>query len=62
MKDLIDDDKIRHGRLFELLRQKNQAATTVARVRGYNIRKVSADELQMLQAAAVKSLQPGQQC
>ena len=43
MKDLIDDDKIRHGRLFELLRQKNQAATTVARVRGYNIRKVSAD-------------------
>lgn len=60
MKDLLEDDAVRHGRLFELLRQKNQAETTVARVRGYTIRKVSTDELQMLQAAAVKSLQPGQ--
>lgn len=58
MKNLVEHDQIRHGRLFELLRQKNQAATTVARVRGYNIRKITADEMRMLQAAAVKSLQP----
>jgi len=60
MKDLIEDEGVRHGRLFELLRQTNQAKTTVARVRGFTIRKVSTDELQMLQAAAVKSLQPSQ--
>ncbi len=60
MKDITNEEDVRHGRLFELLRQKNQAATTVARVRGYNIRKISADEMQMLQAAAVRSLQPSQ--
>ncbi|WP_295314236.1 hypothetical protein [Roseobacter sp.] len=47
----------RHGRLFELIRQKNQADTTVARVRGYDIRRVSPEEVMQLQQAAARSLQ-----
>lgn len=47
----------RHGRLFELIRQKNQAETTVARVRGVNIRRISANEAAQLQKAAMRSLQ-----
>ncbi|MEE4189779.1 MAG: hypothetical protein V2I76_15220 [Roseobacter sp.] len=51
------DEKVRHNRLFELLRQNNQAETTVAKVKGFAIRKISEDEMRMLQAAAVRSLQ-----
>lgn len=47
----------RHQKLFELIRQKNQADTTVARVRGQNTYRVSADELIRLQQAATRSLQ-----
>lgn len=47
----------RHGRLFELLRQKNQAETTVARVQNHDIRRISADEMVQLRKAAEKSLQ-----
>jgi len=47
----------RHSRLFELIRQKNQAETTVARVQGYNIRRISANEAAQLQRAAARSLQ-----
>ena len=47
----------RYGRLFELIRQKNQADTTVARVRGHDFRRVSANEVAQLQAAAQRSLQ-----
>ena len=47
----------RHDRLFELIRQRNQAETTVARVRGHDIRRISADEMMQLQKAAAQSLQ-----
>ncbi len=47
----------RHTRLFELIRQKNQAETTVARVAQFDLRPVSAEEAAALQAAAARSLQ-----
>lgn len=47
----------RHTQLFELLRQTNQAEGTVARKKCYKIRKISEEELNLLQAAAVRSLQ-----
>jgi hypothetical protein len=47
----------RHTRLFELIRQKNQADTTVARLNGVSIRKISSAEMLQLQAAAAKSLE-----
>ncbi|MEM1074449.1 MAG: hypothetical protein AAF665_01170 [Pseudomonadota bacterium] len=46
----------RHDRLFELIRQKNQAETTVARANGMSIRKISKNELEQLQRAAERSL------
>ena len=48
--------KPRHGRLFDLIRQKNQADTTVAQLRGHVIRKISAQEFAQLKAAAARSL------
>lgn len=47
----------RHMRLFELIRQKNQAETTVARLNSVSLRKISSDEMLQLQAAATKSLE-----
>ncbi|WP_299783217.1 hypothetical protein [uncultured Roseobacter sp.] len=47
----------RHARLFELIRQKNQADTTVARVQGHTIRRISANEAVQMQRAAARSLQ-----
>lgn len=46
----------KHGRLFELIRQKNQADTVVARVGEFHIRKISKAEMLMLQQAAARSL------
>lgn len=51
------NEEYRHNQLFELLRQTNQAKTTVLTTKGYRIRKVSEDEIRMLQAAALRSLQ-----
>lgn len=48
--------KPRHGRLFDLIRQKHQADTTVAEFRGHVIRKISAQEFAQLKAAAARSL------
>lgn len=45
----------RHQRLFELLRQENRAATTVARIKGFAIRQISADEAAQIQAIASRS-------
>ncbi|ASM72289.1 MULTISPECIES: hypothetical protein [Roseobacteraceae] len=45
----------RHMRLFELLRQKNRADTTVARVKGFAIRKISADEAEQIKSMAQRS-------
>jgi hypothetical protein len=47
----------RHARLFELIRQKNQADTTVARLKGHSIRKIGANEFLQMQRAAARSLQ-----
>ena len=47
----------KHGRLFELIRQKNQADTVVARVGDFDIRRISANEMLLLQQAAAKSLE-----
>lgn len=47
----------RHTRLFELIRQKNQSDTTVARVRDLAFRRISANEMLQLQKAAARSLQ-----
>lgn len=47
----------RHARLFELIRQKNQADTTIARLNGFTIRKISPDEMAELQHAASRSLE-----
>jgi hypothetical protein len=57
MRDTRSEEKKRHNRLFELLRQRNQAETMVTKARGFAIRKISEDEMRMLQAAAVRSLQ-----
>ncbi len=56
MSDLHDPGNPKHARLFELLRQEHDAATTVARVRNFTIRKVSADEAEQIKAVARKSL------
>ena len=47
----------RHGRLFELLRQKNQAEKVVARVGDLEIRHITANEMIQFQRAAFRSLQ-----
>lgn len=57
MSDMQKKADPRHSRLFELIRQKNQADTTVARVQGYSIRRISANEAAQLQRAAARSLQ-----
>ncbi|MBW4708237.1 hypothetical protein KX928_10620 [Roseobacter sp. YSTF-M11] len=57
MTQLHTESDPRHTRLFELIRQKNQADTTVARVKGFTLRQVSADEVAQLQLAATRSLQ-----
>ncbi|TMM54657.1 hypothetical protein [Sulfitobacter sabulilitoris] len=54
---LHDPGYPRHSRLFELIRQKNQADTTVARVQGFTIRRITAEEALQLQRAAERSLQ-----
>jgi len=45
----------RHLRLFELLRQENRAKTTVARIKGFSIRQISADEAEQIKAVARQS-------
>lgn len=45
----------RHQRLFELLRQENRAATTVARINGFAIRQITADEAAQIKAIASQS-------
>ncbi|KEJ97602.1 hypothetical protein SAMN05444149_101714 [Pseudosulfitobacter pseudonitzschiae] len=45
----------RHERLFELLRQENRAATTVARIKGFTIRQISAEEAEQIKAVAKRS-------
>lgn len=57
MSDLREKTDTRHARLFELIRQKNRADTTVARVQGHTIRRISANEAVQMQRAAVRSLQ-----
>lgn len=57
MQSILDQEDMRHQKLFELIRQKHQSDTTVARVRGHRIRRISADELMQLQKAATRSLQ-----
>lgn len=47
----------RRARLFELLRQGNQAKTTDARLRRNGVKSMSAAEVADLQRAAMKSLQ-----
>lgn len=44
-------------RLFELLRQGNQAKATHARLRGNSLKAITAAEIADLQRAAMKSLQ-----
>jgi hypothetical protein len=51
------DTMARHGRLFELLRQENQAEKVVARVGDFEIRHVTANEMIQFQRAAFRSLQ-----
>ena len=57
MGTLANLDSTRHDRLFELIRQKHRAETTVAEVRGHRFRKISVDEMLQLQQAAQRSLQ-----
>lgn len=52
-----DTPPARHIRLFELIRQKNQAETVVARIGNFDIRRISANEMIQLQKAAERSLQ-----
>lgn len=49
--------KIRHARLFEMLRHQNQAASTTARVKGFQVRKISAEEADQIKATAQRSLE-----
>ena len=57
MQTKLQSERARHTRLFELIRQKNQADTTVARVNGFDFRRVSTEEMIQLQQAALRSLQ-----
>ncbi|WP_195822061.1 hypothetical protein [Roseobacter sp. MH60115] len=57
MSDLQEKTDKRHARLFELIRQRNQAEATVARVQGHTVRRLSANEAVQLQRAAARSLQ-----
>lgn len=47
----------KHGRLFELLRQKNQAENTIAQVDWESTRTISENEMLELQHSAFRSLQ-----
>jgi hypothetical protein len=56
--DMSDQStKIRHARLFEMLRQQNQASRTVARVKGFEVRKISAEEADEIKAMAKRSFE-----
>jgi hypothetical protein len=56
--DMSDQSvKIRHARLFEMLRQQNQASRTVARVKGFQVRKISAEEAEEIKAMAKRSFE-----
>ena len=57
MSHLHDPKNPRHARLFELLRQTNVAQDTVARLDEFNIRKVNADELEVIKRVAERSMQ-----
>lgn len=48
--------KVRQARLFEMLRQQNQAANTAARLKSFGIRKVSAEEADEIKTNARRSL------
>ena len=47
--------KVRHARLFEMLRQQNQAANTAARLKSFGLRKVSNEEANEIKANARRS-------
>lgn len=49
--------RIRHQRLFEMLRQENQAASATARIKGFSIRKISAEEAEQIKATARRSME-----
>lgn len=51
----IQTSKVRHARLFEMLRQQNQATNTAARLKSFGIRKVSAEEADEIKANARRS-------
>lgn len=57
MQAQASKNQTRHDQLFELIRQKHQADTTVAKVRGHVIRKITAADFEQLKAAAARSLQ-----
>ncbi len=46
----------RHMRLFELLRQKSNAETIVARSKGFSTRQISVGEVEHIKAMAQQSL------
>ncbi|MEL7099145.1 MAG: hypothetical protein AAGM84_09990 [Pseudomonadota bacterium] len=58
MSRFHDPKNPRHARLFELLRQQNRSETTVARGKGFVVRKVSAEEAAQIKAVATRSLRP----
>lgn len=49
--------KIRHARLFEMLRQQNQASSSAARIKGFHVRKISAEEADRIKATAKRSFE-----
>lgn len=51
----IQTGKVRHARLFEMLRQQNQAANTAARLKTFGIRKVTSEEADQIKANARRS-------
>lgn len=57
-KDLLDD-AARHNLLFELVRQKHQADTTVSYVRKHAAPKAKMADFEPLKQAALRSLQAG---
>lgn len=59
MSDMIKIVQTRHARLFELIRQQNQARRTVTKLHDLKVRRLSTNEAAQLQRAAARSLQAG---
>ncbi|MGC3936848.1 hypothetical protein ACOTTU_03475 [Roseobacter sp. EG26] len=57
MSQTYDDRDPRHMKLFELIRQKNQADTAVARLREADFSEITTEQVAQLQQAATRSLQ-----